>query len=302
MRLAPVLLAVVLTAGCTTAPDAAPTPSSSSLRAPSSSLSISGGDAGPRADTGIALADAERRLSRAEPGSRPFTAAARQEQVAYRTWSDHPGWDHFILGLLPQRLRPIARANVEARRALRSIYPDSPSELPRELPAWHIQRPTPLDRLESAYREAERRTGVDRATLAAINFVESDFGRIQGTSDAGAQGPMQFIPATWAAYGAGGDIHDPHDAILGAGRLLAANGFADHPQEALHHYNDSDGYVRAVTLLAQVITQQPRALAAFHEWQVYYLTSRGPVLLPEGYDEQRPVPVGRWLRVHHSGG
>ena len=37
---------------------------------------------------------------------------------------------------------------------------------------------------------------------------------------------MQFLPSTFAAYGNGGDIHAPRDAILAAGRYLAANGFA----------------------------------------------------------------------------
>lgn len=234
----------------------------------------------------------------ADPATPPakLERLARQQQRAYRTWSDHPRWDQRVLGSLDPALRPLARDNVAARRALRSIYPTSPGDLPTELPAWHIEAPDPLDELLTDYHLAEQRTGVDWATLAAINFVETDFGRINGTSDAGAQGPMQFIPATWEAYGAGGDIRDPHDAILGAGRLLAANGFADDPPAALHHYNDSDGYVRAVMLLAGIIRDHPRELEAYHAWQIYFLTARGPVRLPEGYDEQRPVPVTQWLR------
>ena len=59
--------------------------------------------------------------------------------------------------------------------------------------------------------------------LAAIHLVETGTGRIRGTSAAGAQGPMQFLPATWEAYGGGGDINDTRDAIHGAARYLAAN-------------------------------------------------------------------------------
>ena len=290
MRLAVLLLVVGLAAGCTDHPEASPPPSPE----PSSPSSvISQGELGPHGDVVAAIVRAERK---------PSEAAARAQQVAYRTWSDHPGWDRSVLKTLPPDLRQLARDNVAARRALRSIYPSAPGALPHELPAWRIDPPDPLADLVADYRLAQRRTGVDWATLAAINFVETDFGRITGTSDAGAQGPMQFIPATWAAYGDGGNIHNSHDAILGAGRLLAANGFADHPQEALHHYNNSDGYVRAVTLLAGIIREHPRELTAYHAWQVYYLTSRGPVLLPEGYDEARPVPVGRWLRTHSASG
>ena len=294
MRLAVLLLALALAAGCTGDPQASP----SSRPAPPSSSSpstvVPQDEVGPRGEVVAAIERAERRST--------SEAAARAQQVAYRTWSDHPSWDRAVLGSLPSGLRRLARDNVAARRALRSIYPSSDGALPHELPAWRIDPPDPLADLVADYRLAQRRTGVDWATLAAINFVETDFGRITGTSDAGAQGPMQFIPATWAAYGAGGDIHDPHDAILGAGRLLAANGFTDHPREALHHYNNSDGYVRAVTLLAGIIREHPRELDAYHSWQVYFLTSRGPVLLPEGYDEARPVPVGRWLRTHPQGG
>ena len=247
-------------------------------------------------------------LARAEPAiadpatdQQTLTDLARRQQVAYRTWSDHPGWDRRVLAGLPPSLRALARAQVAARRSLRSIYPSSDAALPTELPAWRIDPPDPLDDLVADYHLAQRRTGVDWEVLAAINFVETDFGRITGTSDAGAQGPMQFIPATWEAYGAGGDIHDPHDAVLGAGRLLAANGFAGAPAAALHHYNDSDGYVRAVLLLAGILRDHPRELRAWHEWQVYFLTGRGPVLLPEGYDADHPVPVGRWLRDHPEG-
>jgi len=297
MRLAALLLVVGLTAGCTGEPKASPpSPTSPAPSPPSSAPSsvVPQHEIGPRGKVVAALVRSERRTT--------SEAAARAQQVAYRTWSDHPGWDRSVLRALPAGLRPLARDTVAARRALRSIYPSSDGALPHELPAWRIDPPDPLADLLADYHLAERRTGVDWATLAAINFVETDFGRITGTSDAGAQGPMQFIPATWEAYGDGGDIHDPHDAILGAGRLLAANGFADHPQEALHHYNDSDGYVRAITLLAGIIRTHPRELTAYHSWQVYFLTSRGPILLPEGYDEARPVPVGRWLRTHRGSG
>ena len=54
---------------------------------------------------------------------------------------------------------------------------------------------------------------------------------------------MQFLPATWAAYGGGGDINDTHDAIFGAARYLAANGGATDIAHALYRYNHSDHYV-----------------------------------------------------------
>ena len=82
--------------------------------------------------------------------------------------------------------------------------------------------------------------------LAAVNFVESGFGKLRNDSVAGAQGPMQFMPATWRAYGLGGNVHDAHDAIVGAANYLRANGAPARMRNALYHYNPSPLYVDAV--------------------------------------------------------
>jgi membrane-bound lytic murein transglycosylase B len=99
-------------------------------------------------------------------------------------------------------------------------------------------------------------------------------GRIEGTSVAGAQGPMQFMPATWAAYGRG-DVHDPHDAIMGAANYLRANGGAYDARRALYRYNPSPLYVDAVLRLAHRITHVPDALAEYYAWDVYVRTPSG---------------------------
>ena len=166
-----------------------------------------------------------------DPATRPavVSAAGHTQQLAYRAVADRPGWDRRVADLLPGALRRDTRANVAARREFRSMHPTRDADLATELPAWRIVEPRPAAELRRYYREAERRFGVDWEYLAAINLVETGFGRIDGTSVAGAQGPMQFIPTTWDIYGAGGDIEDPHDAILAAGRLLRANGFAARP-------------------------------------------------------------------------
>ncbi len=110
---------------------------------------------------------------------------------------------------------------------------------------------------------------------------------------------MQFLPSTWAAYG-DGDIDDPRDAIRGAANYLAANGFAEPGgiDGALYRYNNSEAYVRGVRGLAEIMQRHPRAFVGYHQWQVYYLTTEGDVLLPEGYAAQRPVPVRAYLRTH----
>jgi membrane-bound lytic murein transglycosylase B len=107
-------------------------------------------------------------------------------------------------------------------------------------------------------------------------------GRIRGTSIAGAQGPMQFMPATWAMYGKG-DINDTRDAILAAARYLRAGGAPNNMSRALYSYNPSDRYVRAVSTYAEVMVSDPDAYWRYYHWQVYFLTKNGDTLLPIGY-------------------
>ena len=119
--------------------------------------------------------------------------------------------------------------------------------------------------------------------LAAINLVETGLGRIHADSVAGAQGPMQFMPATWARWG-NGDVQDPHHAIYGAARYLAASGAAEgRLTDALWAYNHDDRYVRAVNLYAGLLRRTPLLFRGLYHWQVYYRSAAGDLLLPEGY-------------------
>ncbi len=242
------------------------------------------------------IVEAERAIGDRRTSSPDLATAAHSQQLAYRELADRPAWDKRVLALVPRSLRWVVRANVSARRAFRSMHPSKPRDLATELPAWRIVAPPPAAELRAAYRAAERRYGVDWEYLAAINLVETAFGRIRGTSVAGAQGPMQFIPATWARYGNGGDINDARDAIPAAARLLQDHGFVRDPSAALYHYNNSSAYVRGVTLYAKVMQRRPRAYLGYHQWPVYYLTRHGSVLLPEGYAQRRPVAVKEWLK------
>ena len=126
--------------------------------------------------------------------------------------------------------------------------------------------PARLGVLLRSYHEAERRFGVDWQVLAAINLVESSFGRARVNSVAGARGPMQFIPSTWRRYGLGGDVYDPHDAIIGAANLLSRAGAPRSYGEALYAYNASALYVDAVQRYARLLAADRQLLYLLYSW------------------------------------
>jgi cell wall-associated NlpC family hydrolase len=96
------------------------------------------------------------------------------------------------------------------------------------------------------FKAAGTRYGIPWTVLAAIGEIESSFGQNDGPSSAGALGPMQFEPPTWALYGDGGNIMDPADAIPAAARLLVANGAPGNLPRAIFAYNHSGSYVTDV--------------------------------------------------------
>ena len=224
-----------------------------------------------------------------------LVAAAHRQQAAYRALGRHPEWDPIVRPGIPRSLLEIYDRNVDARRQLTAL---NEGEAKGTLPAWRIDPPTPADELLGYYRSAEAATGVAWNYLAAINLVETGLGRIVGMSHAGAQGPMQFLPSTFAKYGDGGDIRSPHDSIMAAGRYLAANGFADDHDRAIFGYNHSSRYVGAVNDYAAVLASDSAAFAGYYRWDIYYSTTAGDVLLPIGYVATEPVPVTDYLATH----
>jgi soluble lytic murein transglycosylase-like protein len=222
-------------------------------------------------------------------------AAAGRQQAAYRALGRHPEWDPIARPRIPLLLVEIYDRNVDARRQLTAM---SEGQAKETLPAWRIDQPTPVHELRGYYREAESVSGVGWTYLAAINMIESGFGRIAGVSTAGAQGPMQFLPSTFAAYGADGEILSPHDSIMAAGRYLAVNGFADDRDYALYRYNNSNQYVQAVNDYAAVLAADPATFAGYYRWEVYYNTTAGDVRLPIGYSAASPIPVADYLATH----
>jgi membrane-bound lytic murein transglycosylase B len=223
---------------------------------------------------------AERIIRSPHASAKQLAVAGHTQQVAYRAWSERPRWDATVLAELPPRLRGVARLGVKAHRELASLSGSTP---PKTLPAWRIVKPAPRTELKRYYRKAERIFGVPWEYLAAINLVETRMGRIRGVSTAGAQGPMQFIPPTWAIYGKG-DVNDNHDAIMAAARYLRARGAPHDMSRALYSYNNSYKYVRAVAAHAEAMRRDPRVYRGYYHWQVYYRQHGGPVWLQVGYN------------------
>jgi membrane-bound lytic murein transglycosylase B len=168
------------------------------------------------------------------------------------------------------RAVPAAREDVAARRALMALT--SPYPASKRI---RIAAPPPPLRLLAWYRQAQRRFAVPWNVLAAVHFVETRFGIVRNDSVSGAQGPLQFLPATWRAYGLGGNVHDPRDAILGAANLLRANGAPSRMQAALYQYNHSDLYVDAVLRYARRMRTDEHAFLAYYSWPVYIATATG---------------------------
>nr|WP_232100329.1 N-acetylmuramoyl-L-alanine amidase-like domain-containing protein [Mycolicibacterium litorale] len=295
-----VLAAIAVTiSGCTAPTEPAATPSAPAEAAtPSPRVAAAPPRlrlaADPRriADDLVADEQAVRNPASPEP---VVLAAARRQQLAYRALGHHPEWDAITRPRIPAALVEVYDRNVSARRHLASL---SKGDAKPTLPAWRIVAPPPAEELLAHYRKAEAAFGVGWNYLAAINLVETAFGRIKGVSTAGAQGPMQFMPATFAAYGGGGDITSPHDSIMAAGRYLAANGFTRNPDAALWRYNNSTEYVRAVSDYAAVLARDPAAFAGYYRWDVYYNSTAGDVVLPVGYSAAAPIPVADYLASH----
>jgi murein DD-endopeptidase MepM/ murein hydrolase activator NlpD len=112
------------------------------------------------------------------------------------------------------------------------------------------------DQLHDLWMRAGSAYGVPWQVLAAINKIESNFGRNMGPSSAGAVGWMQFMPSTWMRWGLDADGDglanpwDPEDGVFSAARYLAAAGAHQDLSRAVFAYNHADWYVRQVLDLA----------------------------------------------------
>lgn len=167
------------------------------------------------------------------------------------------------LGSVPDTVAVLSAPDVSVdtlRKQVRAVVGDAPVEVLRPAPV----APSTVQGKPRNYRElyidsARYCPGLRWQVLAAIGQVESGHGANVGPSSAGALGPMQFLPSTWAVYGVDGDgdgkadIMNSFDAVPGAARYLCASGAARGQQglyDAIFAYNRADWYVRQVLALA----------------------------------------------------
>jgi soluble lytic murein transglycosylase-like protein len=122
--------------------------------------------------------------------------------------------------------------------------------------------------LLSIYQAAGIQYGIRWEVLAAINEIETDYGRNLNVSSAGAMGWMQFIPSSWKTFGVDAnsdgkkDPYNPVDAIFAAARYLKAAGADQDLRKAIFAYNHADWYVDSVLMRARFIGGMPSDLAA----------------------------------------
>ena len=131
--------------------------------------------------------------------------------------------------------------------------PATPAATPGQLPATYLQ----------LFQESAAKycPGLSWTVLAAIGQIESADGTNVGPSPAGALGPMQFLPSTWALWGIDGfgqtgppDIMNPYDAVPSAARYLCAAGASQGSSglaPAIFAYNHAHWYVTEVLALAR---------------------------------------------------
>ena len=204
------------------------------------------------------------------PVPRDVTYLALHHQRILRLMAGRRALGDATLAALPRDVRGEARDLVTGRRHLAAI-PRSPGRLPRV----RVADAEPAAALRRHYDAAHKRFGIHWSVLAAINYVESAFGRVRSASEAGARGPMQFLPATWRRYGMGGDIDDPRDAILAAANYLRRSGARADLDRALFAYNHSTSYVRAIRRFAARMRADERSFLTLYAWQVYVRTPNG---------------------------
>jgi murein DD-endopeptidase MepM/ murein hydrolase activator NlpD len=188
-----------------------------------------------------------------------------------------------------------ANANAVSPSALTPPLPSTLGGSLSGVPSFFIDSFSIPPFLLPIYQAAGAAYGIPWQVLAAINEVETDYGRDLSVSSAGAEGWMQFLPSTWGQYGV--DVNDdgfedpynPADAIFGAARYLKAAGGDTDIRAAILAYNHSQAYVNSVLLRARLLGGTPPELLG----AITGLTeARFPVYAASHYSDGFPTTEG----------
>ncbi|MGA7703695.1 MAG: lytic murein transglycosylase, partial [Solirubrobacteraceae bacterium] len=179
-----------------------------------------------------------------------------------------------------------------------ALTPPLPSSLGGQLsgvPSFFIDSFSIPPFLLPIYQAAGAAYGIPWQVLAAINEVETDYGRDLSISSAGAEGWMQFLPSTWNQYGVDvnndgfEDPYNPADAVFAAARYLKAAGGDTDIRAAILAYNHSQAYLNSVLLRARLLGGTPPELLG----AITGLTeARFPVYAASHYDDAFPATEG----------
>lgn len=184
-----------------------------------------------------------------ESGETLYTIAEEQygdQKYWINLWNDNDfikdprlirsGWELNISRIKPEKVE-------EPSEKLAAIYKEitdpSPTPTPTNTPTQEVngaQTPSitqgPPSSFDNVYKEAGAKYGVPWEILYGLHHMETGGrdGAISSGYGTGAQGPLQFMPGTWASYGADGngdgnpDINNALDAIHGAANYISKHG------------------------------------------------------------------------------
>jgi len=277
-RLVPVLAAAILSLVLVALPLGAPR--AEGAAGPPSAAALTAELASSTPNLRMQAAEAQKLAAPVPPGAFAAARQAMQAGAAGERFRDSVRTEQEAIYVLAGN--PSLAAQVQARLgsqappglpsvlgALQAVFTLGDVTAPPPHFIFPYNSALPVATLESYYQRAAAEYGLDWRYLAAINFLESHFDRDTRVSPAGAQGPMQFEPSTWAEYGDGGNIHDPHDAIYAAARYLSAMGAPGDYTQAILRYNDDDNYLAAVRDLAAAIGVDGLWLERLYYWSTY---------------------------------
>ncbi len=194
-----------------------------------------------------------------------YRSAIRSQQVVVYALAVDQGLEGQVSDLLPSADLPPLHQTTEALRALWRAAGITDFSQVQIRHNRRFRDSAPIAQLLGFYQSSGGRYGIHWTYLASINFIESDFGRVNGPSSAGAMGPMQFMPGTWASYGVG-DVMSPRDSIEAAARYLNAMGGPGNMNRAIYRYNNDSDYVASVQGFAAALREDSGWLDRLYYW------------------------------------